>query len=507
MRYLATGAEIAAIDRYTIEEIGIPSMVLMERAALSVVEEMLPHLEQHDRIWVACGTGNNGADGIAAARMLYQKGYQVLVIWAGAEAQASTQWKQQYEIGEKLGLSMVSFEEFIPGTCDVLVDAVFGVGLSRNVEGVYKEFLEMLIQSRPAWTVAVDIPSGIHSTTGAVMGIALKADLTVTFGYEKLGTCFYPGREYAGQVEVKDIGLASRRPHDFTWEKSDLKLIPVRKPYGNKGTFGKILIVAGSENMGGAAYLSALAAYRTGAGLVRIFTVEENRRILQTLLPEAVLETYCPSDFETQPEAMEKRIEKLCSCCDVVVAGPGLGQEPYVETLTEWIMAHAYVPIILDADGLNAVARCQRLTGYFTENVIITPHLGEMARLTGKTVEEIQDHLKETAQQYAGEYGVTCVLKDAVTVASGKEGQTYINTSGNSAMAKAGSGDVLTGIIAGLLALGMEEFQAASMGVYVHGLSGDLVKCQKGAHSLLAGELADAVSEVLQYSIEQQREI
>ena len=252
--------------------------------------------------------------------------------------------------------------------------------------------------------------------------------------------------------------------------------------------------------MCGAAYLSALTAYKAGAGLVKILTVEENRPILQGLLPEAIMVTYTPDQLIQGREEFKEMIEEQMKWASVVVLGPGLGSEPYVEYLVEDILTSAYVPVILDADGLNTIASHPYLTSNYTENIIITPHLGEMARLTGQTISQLKEDLVGAASAYASRYGVTCVLKDAATVVAGQEGGLYINTSGCSAMAKAGSGDVLTGTIAGLLANGMEEEEAARMGVYVHGLAGEKA-AGAGSHSLLATELSQAVGDVMDEAV------
>ena len=498
MRYLVTGGQMKEVDRYTIENIGIPSLVLMERAALAVAEEVVKHGKKTDRIWVLCGNGNNGADGIAAARMLYLKGYTVSALLAAGKEKGSSEYLTQVSIADRTGVTLVEFSDFIPGTCDILIDALFGVGLDREILGRYREIMEAVLHCRPKFTVAVDIPSGIHSDTGQMMGIAMKADVTVTFGYEKLGTMLYPGKEYGGKVIVADIGfpgesLERLKTEYFTLDPGDEEQLPKRPAYSNKGTFGKVLVVAGSKNMSGAAYLSALAAYRTGAGLVKIFTVEENRVILQTGLPEAIITTYDAGEAEAGTEEFKELLVRQCQWATVIVLGPGLGQESYVRKLVEEVLANAYVPIVLDADGLGAIAANPELTSYFTENIIVTPHLGEMARLTRSSVETISQHLIAAARGYADRYGITCVLKDAVTIGALKDQRTYINGSGNSAMAKAGSGDVLTGIIAGLLALGLEESDAAAFGVWLHGRAGDMVRKKQGDHSLLARELAEEI--------------
>lgn len=498
MKHAVTGKQMKAIDKYTIEQIGIPSVVLMERAALCTAKAVKSAAEHWDRIWVVCGTGNNGADGVAVARMLHLAGYQVILIQIGDPDCGTEEYHLQMKIVEKLDIPVFSFRDFIPGSCDILVDALFGVGLDRNIEGEYRECMDMLAQQKPKKTIAVDIPSGIHSDTGAVMGSAVRADITVTFGYEKLGTLLYPGREYAGKILVKDIGfprqaLEQAGAEVYIYEKEDIRRIPDRPAWSNKGTFGKVLVIAGSRNMSGAAYLSARAACRTGAGLVKIMTVKENRVILQGQLPEAILSVYDTEAAVSNPEQFSEFVKNQCNWADVIVLGPGLGHDAYVKALVEQVLTNAYVPIIVDADGLNTIAANPHLTQYYTENIIITPHLGEMARLTGKSIDEIRGNLLETAREYGKRYGITCVLKDAVTVVYQRDERIYLNTSGNSGMAKAGAGDVLTGVIAGLLALGLDEPESAALGVWLHGLAGDEARRKWGSHGILAEEIADSI--------------
>lgn len=314
MRYLVTGSQMRAIDQDTIQNIGIPSLVLMERAAECVARKAEQLCDQKTlQILAICGVGNNGADGVAAARMLYLHGFDVLVVVVGNEAHATKEFEVQKGIAEKLEIPVVDWEHFLHGEDEqkagdcAIIDAVFGVGLSRDVEGTYAEVLDWINKAETEWVLAVDMPSGIHSDTGAVMGTAVKADVTVTFGYEKMGSALYPGRGYCGQTEVCDIGFPelSRKKagaEQFTYDPEDLNRIPARPAYSNKGTFGKVLVVAGSADMSGAAYLCAKAAYSMGAGLVKIMTPQENRQILQTLLPEAILSSY---RYGQEPENLE----------------------------------------------------------------------------------------------------------------------------------------------------------------------------------------------------------
>lgn len=508
MKYVLTGTQMKAVDADTIERIGIPSLVLMERAALCVAEAVEEQAgswisqnltRDKIRILIACGTGNNGADGIAAGRILKERGYSVTLVLAGNPEHASEENRIQRQVGENLAVPMIKAEDGISGSYHVIVDALLGIGLTRPVEGAYLKLIEQLGEKREtekARVVAVDIPSGIQADTGAVMGAALPADVTVTFGFLKTGLALYPGKGYGGQIRVADIGFSKRSLERTGWdgllpEPSELSLLPARNPDGNKGTFGKVLVIAGSRGMCGAAYLSALAAYRTGAGLVKVLTVPENRPMLQTLLPEAIVETYEPE--ESEAGTFKAFIEGQCDWADAIVLGPGLRRESLAGYLVEIVLSYAYVPIVLDADGLNTVSRHPYLTRYFTENIIITPHMGEMARLCGCSVEELKDSPVQAAKDYSSRYGTVCVLKDAVTVTADKEGNTWINGSGCSAMAKGGSGDVLTGVIAGLLARGMDCSEAAWMGVYVHGLAGEKAAGIWGDQGVLASNLADCL--------------
>ena len=505
MRTLVTGKQMKAIDSYTIHQVGIPSLVLMERAALETARAAERMWNGKETIWAVCGTGNNGADGVAAARMLHLKGCPVRIFLVGNPEKGTEEFRTQLRIAGNTGLTAASWQDGEEEECGLLIDAIFGVGLGRLVEGEYRQCMEMLASKAIRARVALDIPSGVHADTGQIMGIALPADVTVTFGWEKMGTALYPGKGYAGAVQVADIGfpvqaleiLEGEEPYALSYGEEDLGQIPQRPAYSNKGTFGKVLVVAGCADMCGAAYLAALSAYRAGAGLVKILTVEENRQALKERLPEAILCCYRAEEAYGEEDTFREQIEAQVKWADVIVLGPGLGQEPYVEELTEHVLTSAFVPVVIDADGLNTIAAHPRLSSYYTENIIVTPHLGEMARLTGKTVKEIQKDLPGTAREYAQTYGITCVLKDAASVVAGKDGSLYVNASGTSAMAKGGAGDVLTGLIAGLLAIGMDQEEAACMGVYVHGRAGEKAAQSRGDHSLLASELADALGEAM----------
>ncbi len=487
MRILVDSGQMKQCDRNTIEYFGVPSLVLMERAALGVVAEIETHLPcTVPQILVVCGFGNNGGDGLAIARMLWQKGYGVTVVMPPEAERISEETNVQRTILQKYQIPVLN--RIPDAEFDVVVDALFGIGLTRELAGIYLEYvLEM--NEMQGLKVAVDIPSGINGDTGAVMGAGFYADITVTFAFSKVGLMLFPGAEYAGRVIVKEIGIdrcsfLDARPNTFSPDAEDLRKILSRKKRSNKGSYGKILTIAGQKNMAGAAFLSAKASYLTGAGLVKILTAEENRVILQQLLPEAVLETYTET-----PHNMKELMEQM----SVLVAGPGLGTGEQAGQMIRQILSDAKVPIILDADGLNLVAEHPEWLKNASCPIIVTPHLGEMARLIHKDISDIQNCLPDTARKFAAKYGVICVLKDARTVTALPDGRMWINTSGNNGMATAGSGDVLTGVLAGLIAQGMEPEYAAFMGVYLHGLAGDVQVKERGNYGLMAQDILEGV--------------
>ena len=515
MRYLVTGKQAAEIDRHTIQDIGVPQLVLMERAALAVAEETTKLLkdDRKDRILVVVESGNNGGDGVAAARILHQRGYRVEVHPLNGISRQSEAYQKQVELAEKAGVPFT--DRLQPEDYRVIVDAIFGVGLTREVKGVQKEAVEKINEVRAMSpemkVIAVDIPTGISSETGEVLGEALRADLTVTFGFEKVGMRF--AKAYCGTVSVHELGFflpekdgsadgftdGSTNGSEFiTYEKQDIRgLLPKRFMDGNKGSFGRVLVIAGSKEIGGAACLAAEAAYRTGSGLVMVLTHEQNREVLQQLLPEALLRTYTERPEEFLPDILH--------WASVIILGPGIGQSEVASRLTEIVLRDALCPVILDADGINLAAEH---TEWLLETagkrpLILTPHMLEMLRLTEKTLhpertamerlkQNRADRVKETAELYKA----TVVLKDACTmVTEGKD--IFLNSSGNDAMAKGGSGDVLTGIIAALIAQGLSSEKAARLGVYIHGLAGDLARRELGQYSVMAKDLIRYVAEVL----------
>ncbi|MCM1272332.1 MAG: NAD(P)H-hydrate dehydratase [Clostridium sp.] len=497
MRYIANSEEMADIDKYTIEEIGIPQMVLMERAAMGVFGFVRNRFQNDIRTLIVVEGGNNGADGLALARIMSERGYDTDVYYVNDISKVSEGFRQQYAIAKKLGIKFI--DEIVNYGYDLIVDAMFGVGLSRAVMGKHAETIN-LINEIKAYKLAVDISSGIDASTGFVLGTAFHADTTVTFGLSKLGHMMGIGNEYSGQVEVADIGFPQKAveficPKLYTYDNTDIdRLLPFRKSDSHKGSYGKIGVVGGCKNMAGAALFAAESAYRMGCGLVRICTPCDNREIMQTKLPEAMLTTYETSDRGSVKEALKT----MTAWCDVIALGPGLGKGEEAYFIVERILKDFDKTIVADADALNILSENEAWLGNTKAKIIITPHLMEMSRLTGHKTSEIKGNKFEVARQFAGKHNIVVVLKDARTIVSNGEEQAYINSTGNNGMATGGSGDVLTGIIAGLVGQGMNTFEAAKLGVYMHGLAGQEASISMGRYSVIAGDIVRSITKVLE---------
>ncbi len=487
MQYVLNCGQMKRVDRYTIETIGIPSMVLMERAALAVVEEMIGRGDRLERILVVCGTGNNGGDGLAVARLLYLKGYRVFVECVGNLDKMTTETRMQYHIVENYHIPVVNNPDYREYT--TIVDALFGIGLTRPVEGIYREKVRAINESGASiWSV--DIPSGVEGDTGRILGGAVRADDTVTFAFAKAGHLLYPGREYSGRLWIKDIGIYPHPEEEAGYARcfgmGDAGPLLAREPGGHKGTFGKVLVAAGSLGMCGAAYFAGGAAYAAGAGMVKICTAQENRQILQTLLPEALYGTW-------EEESLKQGIE----WCDAVVAGPGIGQGEDALCMLGYLLKAGRqkdLPMVLDADALNLLSAHPGSKDMLYEKCVYTPHMMELSRMMGKDIQTLTEHPFRTVGEFAEAYPGTLVWKDACTIIRCAQGEVYLNKSGNDGMATAGSGDVLAGLLGGSLASGLDPSQAAPLGVYLHGAAGDIARERKGRHAMTARDILDSIS-------------
>lgn len=493
MQYLVNSRQMKEYDGNTIREIGIPSLVLMERAAAATAEEICKRFLPQ-RTLVLAGCGNNGGDGFAAGRILQEYGYPVTFCLIGERKKCSEETNTQIQILETLGNEIcVGLPEREIEPFGVILDALFGIGLSRALSDTFLKAVEYINLSG-AHVVSVDIPSGIMADTGEVAGDAVKAELTVTYAYPKLGHYFYPGANYTGELICRKIGISYRKgwekPEAFCYEKADIAGIPARSRDGNKGSFGKVLVIAGSQKMYGACQFAALGAYRIGAGLVRVLTTEENRELLLKAVPEAIVDTYGADEF---PEEMLQMAMNWANC---IVIGPGLGTSKTAEQILKYVWKHAAVPLVVDADGLNLLAEWEDAPEPKMP-VYLTPHLMEFSRLTKKSIKCCKEERIETVKKYAAQHGVIMVSKDARTIVADQKGAVYFNLSGDDGMATGGSGDVLAGILGGLLGQGMQGISAAAMAVYLHGLAGNAASAKKTTYSVMAGDLLDELPEIL----------
>ena len=494
MQLWVNAAQMKAADQYTIQKLGVPSLELMEHAAQACVQVLEDEKVDLSHVCVVCGSGNNGGDGFAIARILQNNRYSVETFCVGNPEHYTEETQEQMhrlqECGGKITYGMPQEDSY-----SVIIDAVFGVGLSRKVEGRYRQVIEQMNRMRGT-KFAVDIPSGLSATTGCILGCAFKADYTVTFQLKNIGLELSQGRTMAGRVIVPDIGIST----DSICEDQEIvrtagkdiyrKMLPDRPEDSNKGTYGRLLVIAGSKGMAGAAYLNAHAAYMIGAGLVRIYTSSDNREILQTLLPEAIVTTY--------EEYNKEELLSLLTWADSVCIGSGLGMSRLSEKILKTVIEYVKVPCLIDADGLNLLAENKNYLNQMAERrFVITPHMKEMSRLTGTPVEELKADRIQILKDFISRYRITCVLKDSRTLIASEEKGIRMNLTGNSAMAKAGSGDVLAGVISGWMVQGKEAEDAAELGTYIHGLSGDLAKFEKGVYSVMARDLIEYISKAL----------
>ena len=503
MRYLLTGAQMKVCDEETIKGDLAVSLELMERASLACVRYILDSGWNTSHVLILCGSGNNGGDGFAIGRILMEYSIHVSVYFAGNPKHCSRENIVQRELFEKAGGKIYSQSEPLDRlSFTIVVDALFGIGLARPVEGAYAELIRTVNQMR-AKKLAVDIPSGISAGNGQILGTAFEADATITFQADKIGLYEYPGALYAGKVVTAPIGVdcgkvTSGSDYAYTLNMEDIaRKLPKRPVAAHKGTFGKVLLIAGSDGMAGAAYLNALSIYRCGAGLVKIFTPRSNREVLQQLVPEAILSCY-----DTLNE--DQLLEEL-DWADIVCMGSGLGMSSLSRQVISTVLHHTEKPCIIDADGLNILAENPSLL-YLCKNhpVILTPHMKEFSRLLGRPLGEIMDNKLGYLKSFVDRYPVTAVLKDARTYVAKKGYPIYINITGNPAMAKAGAGDVLAGMITGLAAHRMDVYEASVCGVYIHGLAGDKAKDALGDYSVLARDLSDHIAKafvLIQHSV------
>ena len=512
-QYVVTASEMKRYDTNTIEKYHMPSLLLMERAALVTVEE-LQHAcgDKPCRVLVVAGCGNNGGDGLAVGRLLMLQGYEVMCTLLGGEDRCTEETARQISILREYGMHI--FSTIQNAEYDIVIDAIFGVGLSRSAEGVFRDAIEW-INASDAYVCSVDIPSGIRTDTGEVMGCAVSADLTVTYGFRKLGHILYPGAGYVGRLVCRQMGIDERsflgeEPGWYTHIGSDSRVLPARRPDGNKGTFGKALLIVGNEKIAGAAMMAAKSTFRTGTGMVKIVTAAENREVLMHYVPEAMMLTYSVNIFSGDSGDSEEEIEFIKELkeaekwADCILIGPGIGTDQRAYELLRFSILESSLPLVIDADGLNLLAEDKKFQEAVTDcgrqerTIILTPHLGEFARLCGCSVTQVKEHLTEYPQELCERLHSIVICKDARTVvACPGVLQNYINTTGNAGMATAGSGDVLAGMVTGLLAQKMSGVDAAVAGVYLHGIAGDLAAERETETAMTATDIIERIGDVI----------
>jgi hydroxyethylthiazole kinase-like uncharacterized protein yjeF len=492
MQPVVTAGEMKAIDRRAIEEYKIPGIILMEHAAQAVAGAVRARFDPV-RTAVFAGPGNNGGDGWAVARLLWTAGWEVTVFHPGPETDLPPDAAANKEMAIRLGIPDRAWAEVREDAgflkeYGLIVDALLGTGFRGTVTGDYARLITA-INGCGLPVVAVDIPSGVEADTGRISGPAVRARLTVTFGRPKVGLMLFPGREAAGELVVDPIGLPGAllaEPASFYTldPEGAAALLPRRVPDSHKGTYGRLLVVGGSPGLTGAPVLAGLAALRCGTGLVTLGLRES------LALPEK------PPELMTAPWPV-LRWEDY----QAVVMGPGLSRAADGKELL-WRLLPAEQPKVLDADALNLLAGAEGWWQHLRGPAVLTPHLGEMARLCGVSPETVRADRLDLVREKACQWGVVLVLKDAVTLVAPPEGAVYINPTGNSGLATGGTGDVLAGVIGGLLAQGLSPEKAAVLGVYLHGAAGDLAAAELGAAGMIAGDLLEELALVIKRGTE-----
>jgi len=492
---VVTASEMRNIDKISIEEIGIPSLVLMERAGLSVIKRIKERFPQDKSIVIVAGGGNNGGDGLVIARNLFNEGRNVIVYLLSSIDKLSKDCFHQFKICEKLRVP-IKIEER-PDKKElknkIVVDAIIGTGLNKIIKQEIATIIE-IVNSSDTSVVSVDIPTGVSSDTGEIMGNAIKASLTVTFGLPKIGHVLYPGKSLTGDLFIEDIGfpkwlLESDNLKNELVCKNNLKL-PQRKPDAHKGIFGHVLVIGGSIGKTGAIRLSAKAALKAGAGLVTIAAPEV---VINSLMASVVEEMTLPLKGSgtgiISIKALKQVLDFLEKKANVLAIGPGMGRDKEVIEFVINVIRNIYIPIVIDADGLYALKGKEEIIKEIKAPLILTPHPGEMGYLIDKTPKEINKNRIEVARNFATQTGTYLILKGAPTVIAEPNGYCYINTTGNSAIATAGSGDVLTGIVAAMLAQGLSPLQASITAVWLHGIAGDIASERLTHYSTIASDI------------------
>ena len=511
MRVLNTD-QMREADRRTIEDIGIPSIVLMENAGRQAVAAMEAAFEDlgTSRVAVICGRGNNGGDGFVVARTLVQRGVDTEVFLLGSVADVRGDARTNLEVLGRIGMTVVEiasaqewelhFGEL--SECDLVVDAILGTGFRGKLAGLFETVVADL-NSLGVPIVSIDLPTGVSADSAHVDGPAVEASMTVTLAAPKIPLGFPPADSHAGDLVIADIGIPLPLLDELEGQHLELltrermrEIVPARAADSHKGDFGRVLIVAGSTGRTGAAHLAALGALRSGAGLVTVATPRSCLPVVASMGPEYMTE---PLDETAAGTVDFSAIDRVLDIkADIIAVGPGLGQAPSTAAFVQALVERAGVPVVADADALNAFAGDpERLMGRDEVPVVITPHPGEMARLMGLSIEAVQRDRLRAARDFAASHRVHVVLKGHRTVIAAPDGRTFVNLTGNCGMATGGTGDLLTGMVAAWLAQLLDAEAACKLAVYVHGTAGDLAEADEGEVALVAGDVAARLGDAI----------
>ena len=497
--------QMRSVDRAAEEKGGILSIVLMENAAAACMKELEKIPDIHKKsVAVFCGKGNNGGDGFALARRLYNAGIDVSVfLVCGTDFSGDA--KINYDIIRKMdvNIDVISDTEnlkYIIRAFDITVDAIFGTGIHGTVRGIAYDVIDE-INKNAKYVLSVDVPSGINSDSGEICGVCVKADKTVTFAAYKVGMLMFPAADFTGETIVADISIPQYITDDIpgiTVIDKDFvnSVIPKRRNNSHKGDYGKLLIIAGSRGMTGAAYMAAESAMRSGCGLVTLGICESLNGVLEEKTTEVMTLPLPDTDGHLSQKAAEALADKINSY-DAALIGPGLGRSDDIKAVVRRVLEVSKVTVIIDADAINAVCADKSVLSKCSCNLIFTPHSAEMSRLCGMDIPYIEKNRLSVSKEFAEEYGAAVILKGHHTIVTGSDLTQYINITGNAGLAKGGSGDVLAGITAAFAARGMDEASAAAAAVYVHGLAADIAVSGRSMDWLSAGDVIECIPKAL----------
>ncbi len=511
---VSTVEQMRDLDRGAIERFKIPDALLMENAGNAVY--FVIHSEfgiQRKRFIVFCGIGNNGGDGFVVARKLHSNGGFVTVFLLGDDKKLTGSAKANFDTIATLPIrieKVASMEQLDPSVsgCDAVVDAVFGTGLARDVGGIYREVIELINESGKN-VFSVDIPSGVHGDTGQVMGCAVKADYTVTFGLPKLGNLLYPGFERCGKLYLTHISFPPSHydTDEIKVETNDPLPIPLRNEDTHKGSYGKVLFIAGSSNYLGAPHFAALSFLKAGGGLSYLASPRSITNFLATRCSEIVFAPQKETELGSLSLEAKDDLLEFLERADMVVMGPGLSLNEETQHLVRELVPLIDKPLIIDGDGITAISETIDLIKERKNPTILTPHLGEMSRIIKVGIAEINANKVPLLTKACRELHAIIILKGAHTLIGLPDERIYVNMSGNPGMATAGSGDVLVGTIASMYGLGFSLEQSTRMGVFVHGLAGDLAMRDLGEDGIIAGDIMNYLPEAVRYCRDQYEEI